>query len=169
MPMSSKRELHSESMPIEQRRPLEGDVIMDASEIVRADASIMNDDEIQSLAFNEEPITVRLDPSSEPNAPDSVYCAVNGRGIELWAEKLKRWVEWKYAPIGHTFVTKRKYVEVLARSKVDRIVTDYDEPGVARPVNRVRGNTTGYQNFTIVHDPNPKGAAWLTELRRRYY
>lgn len=168
MPMSAKREIHSGDIAIEQRRPLEGDVITDASEIVRADA-IMNDEEIQSLAFNEEPITIILNPSNEPNAPDSVYCAVNGIGIEIWAEKLKRWVQWKYAPIGQRFMTKRKYVEVLARSKVDRVITDYDEPGVARPVNRVRGNTTGYQTFQVIRDDNPKGQAWLTELLRRYW
>jgi hypothetical protein len=58
---------------------------------------------------------------------------------------------------------RRKYVEALARSrttKFDQIQRDmYDRSSLA-----MKPNTKMTYPFAVIHDPNPRGAAWLKAI-----
>lgn len=163
----ARQELHSESLPkIEQMPP-----ITDASsydgDIVIGD-KVLDLDYAAELAFMEEAVTIRLQPSAERNAATSFPCWVNGRGAEVLLNG--RWVEFKYLPVAHILTTKRKYLEVIVRSKVDTLSTpDMDKSADQAEGNRLTRFTSPVASFSVIEDRNPKGAAWLSELMRRNF
>ena len=75
---------------------------------------------LDELAFMEEPVTIRLEPSAEKNAPAWFPASVNGEGAEV-LQPDGRWLHMAegYLPVGRRVTTKRKYVEVLLRAKID--------------------------------------------------
>lgn len=113
-------------------------------EIVTADGVDM--DYAAQLAFNEEMVDVIVHESTEPNAQQLVDVYVNGTPQRFWRGKVQ--------------TVKRKYVEVLARAKQTGIKTTVDMSN-GEPVNRIQRHTALRYPFSIQHDPNPKGHAWL--------
>lgn len=119
-------------------------------------------DYMTELAFMEEPVTIRIEPSGEENAPLTVDCWVNGKGAEV--ERNGRWQELGFLPIGIVVTTKRKYVEVLARSKTMKVSTPEQSANDANPDNNVRRRNVRMHSFSVIKDPSPRGAAWLTQI-----
>lgn len=167
-----RQELHSEQLPPVQQMPdisgdpsdYEGDVII----VDRDLAKKMSADYLAALAFMEEPVTIRLEPSGDENAAQWLSVWVNGKGAEVLLNK--RWVEFKHLPIGEMLTTKRKYVEVIIKAKTNRITTpDMNQAAHVAENNRISRTTTPVNSFSIIEDRNPLGAAWATELRRRNY
>ncbi len=115
-----------------------------------------------SLAFNEEPITIRLEPSAEKHAPTSVPVWVNGKGAEVLING--KWIAIGYLPIGQILITKRKYVEVLARANAENINTDVIAPEGEDPINKVIKSSQRKYPFSVLKDDNPRGYEWLTRL-----
>lgn len=167
-----RKEINSEDTKIDQR-PLDVDAAMaagtDRREIIEAGEDVLdNTDWLDELKFNEEPVTIYIEPSSEKNAPSHHYIAVNGTGCEVWYEQLKRWVETPYVPTGQRLTVKRKYVANMVSAKIDTITTDVDTPSQAEFVgNRERRNTSSVMAFSVLQDDNPAGGAWLASLKRR--
>lgn len=100
-----------------------------------------------AMAFMEEPIEVLVHESPDKNAQVIVETFVNGTS--------QRFIR------GVPITVKRKYVERLARAKPitygQERYTDYDGFDAYRYPSR-----TGLQYpFSVINDPNPKGAAWL--------
>lgn len=161
------KELDTRSIRTEQKPDIEGDVaVRERPDIVRADAAL-DKDRLDALAFMEEPVTIRLSPSTDKNAAMYFPVWVNGKGCECWING--RWVEAPngYIPVGVMLTVKRKYVEVIARAKVDAVSTVVEGEDTDRPNNRVKRFTTPVHSFSVLEDKNPKGAAWLTEIIRR--
>jgi hypothetical protein len=75
-----------------------------------------------------------------------------------------QWLEIEWLPIGVPLTTKRKYVEVLARSKPDAITTVHDDANVERPRNTVRRRTSAQYPLSVIQDPNPRGHEWLSRI-----
>jgi hypothetical protein len=92
-----------------------------------------------------------------------VWC--NGRGAEILIND--RWRECAYLPVGQVITTKRKYLEIIIRAKVDTVHTEIRNMDSERPDNRVQRFTSPVSSFSIIEDRNPKGAAWVSEIRRR--
>jgi hypothetical protein len=113
----------------------------------------------------EEPVTIRIEPSSDKNAMGAFPVWVNGRGAEVYQNG--RWDSIAYLPVGQVLVIKRKYLEVIIRAKVDTIHTKIQEMDSERPNNVINRFTTPVHSFSILEDKNPRGPAWVTELRRR--
>ncbi len=139
-------------------------------EIVEAGEDVLRDKAYaDELAFNEEPVTVRLEPSAEKNAATRFPIWNNGKGCEVWMNG--RWVEMPYIPVGVVITIKRKYVEILARAKFDRVDTGRTEvehlKDDSQPNNIIQRVTSAASAFSIINDPNPRGVAWLTALYRR--
>lgn len=158
-----RQELHSDSLHVEQKPP-----IMDMSdrgdEIVLVDGSL-NSNYADELAFNEEPVTIRLEPSSDKNAAQAFPVWVNGKGAEVF--QAGQWQEIGYLPVGRVLIIKRKYLAVIIGAKIDTIHTEVREPDSEHPHNVVQRFTSPVHSFSIIEDKNPKGPAWVTELRRR--
>lgn len=162
----ARQELHSDTLKVEQRPPIldpstyDGDVII--GEKIGGDA-----DYLDQLAFMEEPVMIRLEPSSDRNAATSFPVWVNGRMADVLIND--RWVPIGYLPVGVVLTTKRKYLEVIIRAKIDTVETVILDRDSERPNNRETRFTSPVHSFSIISDPNPLGAAWVTELRRRNY
>jgi len=159
-----KKELHMGDIPIAQ-----GKTIIDPAdyegEIVVAEHTTGNDYAAE-LAMNEEPVCIRIEPSAEKNASPYVPCWVNGQGPEVLMNG--KWVSFQgYLPVNVTLVVKRKYVAVLAGAKRDSVETTVIERDNEDPQNVVGRVTSAVCVFSVLEDKNPKGGAWLTELRRR--
>lgn len=118
------------------------------------------------LAFMEDPITIRIEPSDEEHAPTVVDCWVNGKGAEVMDTITGKWMELSCLPIGGPIITKRKYVEVLARSRTDRVVANEtnNRPDPGKDGWTINRRTQRKTLFSVIHDPSPKGAEWLTRL-----
>jgi hypothetical protein len=102
------------------------------------------------LAFNEEVLTVVVHTTSDQNADPFPTFWVNGekaicfRGVERQV--------------------KRKFVERMARSRINNVRQRYyvDATGNHAISNEVQGSLM--YPFAVLHDPNPKGAAWLKKI-----
>ena len=119
-----------------------------------------------ALAFMEEPITIRIEPSDEENAPIVVDCWVNGKGAEVMDTLSGKFMEINCLPIGQPIITKRKYVEVIARARSDRVVgkEENNRPEPGRDGWAIQRRAQRKNSFSVIHDPNPKGAEWLTRI-----
>ena len=102
------------------------------------------------LAFMEEKITIRLEPSADRYSPRFVDVAVNGR------------IEW--LEVGKPIQVARKNIEVLARSKSDTFITIAPNTNDENPVNMISRNTSQKYPFSVIKDPNPRGYQWLTTV-----
>lgn len=165
-----RRELHTSDVKIEQKPVIDLATIDPTDrdpEIIRADPAALQKDYADALAFNEEPVEIHIEPGTGDFAPTHHYCAVNGKGAE--ARVGSRWVEFSWLPVNQTLIVKRKYVENLLRSKVDKVETIV--PNVTDTVmnNRIRRVTTGACTFSIIRDDNPKGRAWFERIRRQNF
>lgn len=119
-------------------------------------------DYTKQLAFNEEPVTVMVHPKQEKNPPIVIDCWVNGKGAEILMNG--KWVVFNCLPIGKAVTTKRKYVEVLLRSKLDTINTNHEDANVENPRNVINRSTSSNALLSIIEDKNPLGSAWLSSL-----
>lgn len=165
------REQHSTDTPPPQSADIIlGDSIERPEPVVTAERAVLSKDYLAQLAFSEEPVTIILHSANEQNAPQFQECWVNGRGIEFLNSEGKWRVNWPgvasgYAPIGVEFTTKRKYVEVLARKRLDRVETQHESIGtVERPVNRVVRSTIAMAPLSIVHDANRNSREWFQRV-----
>lgn len=167
-PSARKRELHTADMPIRQHSSITMPDLDQAFER-DSDVEIFTEKQLQqhraeALAFNEEPMMIRIEPSSEKNAPKCVDCWVNGKGAEVFDVQDNRWYAYGALPVGRVIITRRKYVEVLARSKKDDVSTEVIGPETEKPENKVHRHTSQRAVFTVIDDRNPKGAEWLSRL-----
>ena len=164
----AKSELTNQNFPIDQKPamvmpPIDEPVEREPDIIVAMDP--LEKSTLDALAMAEDPITILIHRSVEKFSPPTTdYIAING----IPAEQLFRngWVRMGYLPRGKSLITKRKYVEVLARAKQDAINTTVIERDNEDPQNFVERITTSTMSFTILEDKNPKGAEWLERLVR---
>lgn len=163
----ARPEVHTSDMKVEQRPdvilPNEGKVDREADILIAGENSL-DGDYAAALAFAEEPVTIRIEPSSERFAPKVVDLWVNGRGAEQLVNG--RWIACGWLPVGEVVTTKRKYVEVLARAKTDNVQTKVTERNGEDPVNAVERFTSQRNPFSILKDANPKGHEWLLGVMR---
>lgn len=162
----ARTELHSSKLPpVAQRAPVAddgkpaGDFITGET-IGSVDATYLAD-----LAMNEEPVTIRIEPSSEKNAANSHRVSVNGKGAEILLNG--QWREITFLPVGIPLTVKRKYVGIIVSAKTDTVTTRIVDMDAERPNNVVDRFTNSVMSFSILEDANPRGAAWVAELRRR--
>lgn len=160
--------LNTDDVKIEQKAPIV-DADTRSPEIVKAELTEIGKKEyLERLKMGEEPVTIRIEPSAEANAPHSYFCAVNGKGTECLGPD-GNWHPVDWVPVGIEMVMKRKYVEVLVRAKTDRIETEYGKVGDETTKNVIKRHTSAVANVQIIRDDNPRGPAYFAELRRRNY
>ena len=165
------KELNTGDMPINQCEAID----MDESPLLRTGQSLiavdieLDQSYLQALAFAEEPVCIRIEKSSQKNPPKTVPCWVDGVGAEVFKDG--KWYKLGFLPIGQPIITRRKYVEVIARAKIDTINTEHDsesreESGFID--NSAPISTSAVYPFSMIRDNNPKGADWLTKIMAEY-
>lgn len=165
------RSHHTEDTPLTQQSNV--DLSLDAK-IVHGEAlaqvsgdTHLNGGLLADLAFNEEPVTILIENNSNSDNPEThVPVQVNGRGAEVLSNG--KWLEITWLPIGVELTTRRKFVEVLARSKSTTIRTQHEDANVERPRNEIKRFTKAQYPMSILVDDNPRGRAWLASIRTEH-
>lgn len=160
------KEIHTADMPIEQKAPISDDPSKYEGDIVIVDKPLTKE-WAEAMEFNEEPVTIRLEPSTDKFASNVFEVRVNGKGAEMLIKG--KWVEITYLPVGIELTTKRKYVDVIIRAKIDTITTETGNANEENPRNTVKRATTPIHSMSIIRDDNPKGAAYFSGLRRQNF
>lgn len=156
-PRSTRAEMHTSDIQIPQPEkviiPGLGEALVREPEEVLVLDKPLETEELKALAFMEELLEIRLEPSSEENAPQLIDVYVNGQA------------EW--VPVGRPWILKRKFVEVLARSKPMSVKTNHLTPEAAgnrEITNEVIRTVRAKHPFSVLRDDNPKGREWLTRV-----
>lgn len=123
----------------------------------------MDREYLDALAFNEEPVMIRIEPGQDENAAMTVDCWVQGKGAEVFDTRTSRWLELNCLPVGIVVTTRRKYVEVLARSKTMKVRTPDHGDGKNIDNNNVTRSNSRSVLFSVIKDTD-KGVAWLTRI-----
>lgn len=165
------REKHTADMPIEQKSDIDlglEQTLVHGEGLANVAGSLSDPHGLAAeLAFNEEPVTIRLEENSRSDFPEThVPAGVNGRGAEIWLDG--KWVAAQWLPVNMPITVKRKYVEVLLRSKSDNIRTKHEDANVEKPQNRVERRTTSNYPMSIIEDKNPRGANWASRIMQGY-
>ena len=161
----ARTELHSDTLKIDQNPSIldldqyDGDVVLVDDLGAKSYA--------EELAFMAEPVRIRIEPSAEKNASAVFPVWVNGKGAEV--HQNGRWLEIGYLPVGQVITVRRSVLEVIIRAKTDTIHTRIQHMDAERPENVIDRYTSPVHSFSIVEDRNPRGAAWVAELRRRNF
>ena len=152
IPRGRRKEIHTGDMLIGQRPdivlPNEGPLSADPETIIPVDTPL-HSGYYEELQFMEEPVTIRMERSSEKFAPQLIDVYVNG---------VVKWI-----PVGTPVTVARKYVEVLARSKPDSVQTVVGTENDDNPENHIRRYTSSKHPFTVINDTG-KGIEWLTRV-----
>lgn len=164
--MPSKPEMHSGDVKIDQMPPID-DISKYDGDVVVADAGIADRDYLAELKFMSEPVTIRLQPSTDRNAATSFPCWVNGVPAEVFQRG--KWTQIGYLPVAQVLVVKRSVLEVILKAKVDTVTTQVVGQGDDSVDNRVNRFTTPVHSVSVIEDKNPKGGAWMTEIIRRSF
>ena len=133
---------------IESRDDLDGEFIVSTEQLAAKDY-------LDELAFNEEMLTIFLHRGREKFAPQVIDLHVNGKAV---------WI-----PVEQNVNIKRKYVEVMARSQPMDVRTEsymLENSQDAGTVNRINRSLSANYSFSVLHDPSPKGPAWLAKVMR---
>jgi len=104
----------------------------------------------EKLAFMEEPVTILVMSSGDPNEIPLVQVAVNGV-----TQFIKR---------DEPITVKRKYVERLARCKKTDFNQALDDSQGEVSFNVLTRRHSLRFPFSVIQDPNPKGAGWLKQI-----
>ena len=116
------------------------------NEIITVGADGLDNSYAAQLAFNEEPVEITVHETTE-EFPDPI--------VEVWCNGVpQRLIR------GIPQVVKRKYVEILARARVQSMKTrvDIQQDNI---FNRIDKHTALKYPFSVNRDDNPKGRDWL--------
>lgn len=105
-------------------------------------------DVVADEAFMQEPVDIRLMPTTDVNAPPTACVSVNG--VTAWI------------PRNRTVRVRRAHVEVLARMKESRYTQEEVTP--QNPGGRLIESVGLVYPFTVIRDANPRGGAWLERI-----
>lgn len=164
-------ELNTGDMHINQKPDIDmdGNPFAHRGEKLAAVDTHIDQSYLEALSFAEEPICIRIEKSTAKNPPKTVPCWVDGKGAEVYADG--KWWTLGFLPIGQPIITRRKYVEVIARAKTDTVDTEHAGESMEESAfidNKVRLHTSALYPFSVIRDNNPRGGDWLTKVMAEY-
>ena len=110
---------------------------------------VLPDDYAEIEKFMQEPVTIMIHESTDPNDVDLVEVGVNGRH--------------QFFMRGNPQTVRRCYVERLARMKKTSFSQNLDER-LGEHTNTMRPHHALRFPFSVIEDKNPKGSPWLRNL-----
>lgn len=112
--------------------------------------SSLTKNDFDEMMFMEELVKIRVEPLNEKNPRKVIDLYVNGKA------------EW--VPVGRPWIMRRKYVEVLARSKPMSVQTKHESAEESlNPQNEVIRTTSAQFPFSVLEDTH-RGIEWLNRL-----
>ena len=168
----SAPEINTGDMQIDQppRIAMPDDGLPDRENIVVAAAgskALESSKYMRSLQFNEDPVTIIIAPDQGKNPAPCVDVWVNGKGAEQLIGG--QWVTKGWLPVNRPVTTRRKYVEVLIRSKPMAVNTyspklAEEDVRSGKQENVIDRNVRPSNAISVVGDENPAGREWLQKL-----
>lgn len=135
-----------------------GEALERHSDILVVDEKALHKKYLEALAFANEPIMIELEPPMEDNPPHCHPCWVQGRGAEIFQDG--KWICYGAFPYGVKIITRRKYVEVLLRSKRTRVTAGYTKFEKSED-NWVKPTVTATVTVRILEDRSKYANEWL--------
>lgn len=111
---------------------------------------VLSNDALEAEAFMREMVNITVHDSTSDIEEPLVRVLVNGV-----SQFIRR---------GYPQDVRRCYVERLARMKPTSYSQTLDERNGEAEFNRLRSHHALRYPFSVNHDPNPKGAAWLRNI-----
>lgn len=143
----AKKEIDSRDQYLGRQDPIDPDETGDPSvEIIDGP---LPKTQIEIEAFMNEIVTVVVADTTDKNAARIVPVSVNGR-----TQNFIRGVPQR---------CRRCYVERLARAKETSYQQDLD-PRAGERMNTLYPHAAQSYPFSVIEDPNPRGAAWLRKV-----
>jgi hypothetical protein len=125
-------------------------LVREAPEIEPIVDTSLTMDALGDIMFMEELVKIRVEPLQEKNPRKLIDLYVNG---------VAEWV-----PVGRPWIMRRKYVEVLARSKPINVQTKHESAEESlNPQNEIVRTTSSQFPFSVLQD-TPRGIAWLNKI-----
>jgi hypothetical protein len=106
-----------------------------------------------ALAFMEEPVTIMVHESTDPNAEPIVETFCNGI-----AQRFVR---------GRQQTVKRKFVAILAEAKPVGVFTREVLDNMGNRTTQITKHSALRYPFSVLEDKNPRGAVWLSGILNR--
>lgn len=165
--IATGKELNSSDYKPQQRKARNLDVPEDNEPMIALAEGLADDEEAYAaeLAFMEEPVRIRIMVPVMPgdkHPPRTVQCWVNGKGAEQLTNG--KWMQCGWLPLNFDVVTRRKYVEVLLRSKTETIQTEVRQRGIDGEDNLAHRITNGKYSVSIMADNSPRAHEWMATI-----
>ena len=107
----------------------------------------LDKNELEMTAFMEEEVKIIVLPSDSDYAEEVVHLCHNGRN--------------QFILRGIAIIVKRKFVDILARSKLEFVQTPEAVDSQGHKTNSIKVRTNLKYPFTVISDRNPIGSEWL--------
>lgn len=103
--------------------------------------------------FMQMPMIISVNETTDDNAPPLVPVGDNG--------------DTRWLPRGPKIRIQRKFVEILAKAQERKIKSVRNtDPGAEEGMLTKKRTAQSY-GFSVIHDPHPKGRAWLERITRQ--
>ena len=141
------------------------------SDIIEARAEDADKSHLDEMKFQNEPVLIYIHPQPTEHPDICVPCFVNGMGAEVWDAHLHRWLSIGFFPVERNIITRRKYVEVIGRARVENIHNEISYKLDKHTLNNIRRRQGARWPFSIRKDWNtsPRAQGWYrTMFAQRY-
>ena len=141
------------------------------SDIIEAREEDASQSHLDEMKFQNEPVLIYIHPQPTEHPDQCVPCFVNGRGAEVWDARLNRWLSIGFLPVERNIITRRTYVEVIGRARVELIHNEISYKQDKHTLNNLRKRQGSRWPFSIRKDWNtgPRAQAWYrTMFAQRY-
>lgn len=143
------RRLDAQAEYLGAEREFNIDEIGDGQKDIEVVDRAIKADAIDMEAFMNERISVMVHDSTDPNDDELIMVGVNG--VRQFFRR------------GYTQTVRRCFVERLARAKRTSYSQNLDDR-LGESMNNMRPHHALRYPFSVIEDPNPKGASWLRNL-----
>ena len=158
----SAKEIHTDDLEVGQYDAVNLDKERTSDIVLPVDGEQLDTDQyLRSMKFYEEPMTISIHRSADKFPAPVVDLWVDGKGAEQFVNG--KWMICGWLPVGVPCITKRKFVEVLARAKTDSVQTRVVKHENHEDNLADRTTSTKYP-FSVIQDSNPMGHQWLSKV-----
>lgn len=133
--------------------------LQEKGELILLDGYEVTSEYLEELAFNEDWLTIFINPSSHKNAASIFENWCNGQGAEMLVNGQVLII--RDLPVGRPITVRRKIVAHIIRARVVNVQTIHENATVDFPRNELIRTSSHVHSFSVLRDPSPKGMAWL--------
>jgi hypothetical protein len=141
------------------------------SDVIEAREEDANKSHLDELKFQNEPVMIYIHPQPTEHPDRCVPCFVNAMPGEVWDEGIHRWLAIGFFPIERNIITRRKYVEVIGRARIENVTNEITYRPDKHTLNNLKRRQGARWPFSIRMDWNKgrRAQSWYrTMFAQRY-